>query len=85
MFVRGEDGAREKFVEEKIRLYRGQICHDCNWTTHWERGEGAWRERVERTTTVSGRMRQARKKEQAEREGQGKQNDHCGSGERGGG
>lgn len=43
LFVRGEDRAREKFVEEKIRLYRGeerQVCHDCNWTTHREKGGG---------------------------------------------
>lgn len=67
MFVRrgGGRGAREKFWGGERRVVGGggkrQVCHDRNETTHWDR--------VERTTTVAGRMRQARKKEQADRSG----------------
>lgn len=55
-----EAETREKSSEGKIRLYRGkrQVRHDCNKTTHRCGGNGR-RERVERMTTLAGRMRQA--------------------------
>lgn len=60
----GGGGHEKSFGEENAGSSGGgerQVCHDRNETTHWDR--------VERTTTVAGRMRQARKKEQADRSG----------------
>lgn len=65
LFVRGEDGAREEVCGGENKLVQGKRDKSVTTATgrHTGKEEGAWGERVERTTTVSGRMRQARKKE----------------------